>query len=153
MARGEDGSAWRLPDELEREKAARGADGRLTPWGNHLDATFACVLESHHGPPAPPDVDTYPADESPYGIRGLAGNVRDWCVNRWSIDGPRVEDGRLQLDPKPPEDDDCRIIRGGAWGGTINQPLRPSASGAGRGLAGTSSACGWCGRSPPGDLR
>ncbi|KYF88553.1 hypothetical protein BE20_40675 [Sorangium cellulosum] len=114
------GQPWRLPGELEREKAARGADGRLVPWGNHLDATFACVLESHRGPPGPAVVDTYPADESPYGVRGLAGNVRDWCIDLWKLEGPLVAAGRLRLDPAPPEDDDFRIIRGGGWGSTIN---------------------------------
>jgi len=109
----------RLPNELEREKAARGVDGRLFPWGNHPDATFARALESHRGPPARGPVDTFPADESPYGVRGLAGNVREWCANLWKLDGPRVERGRLCLDPEPPLDDDFRIIRGGSWGSSI----------------------------------
>jgi serine/threonine-protein kinase len=111
---------WRLPNELEREKAARGVDGRLMPWGDHLDATFACVLESHRGTPEPAAVGTYPADVSPYGVRGLSGHVRDWCINVWKPEGPLVENGRLSLDPALPEDDDYRIIRGGSWGNTIN---------------------------------
>ncbi|WP_437752160.1 protein kinase domain-containing protein [Sorangium sp. So ce1389] len=109
----------RLPNELEREKAARGADGRVVPWGSHLDATFACALESHRGLPGPVAVGAYPVDESPYGIRGLAGNVRNWCMNRWREDGPLVEEGRLRLDPLPPEDDDFRVTRGGTWGSSI----------------------------------
>ncbi|WP_437623923.1 protein kinase domain-containing protein [Sorangium sp. So ce1151] len=113
------GCPVRLPNELEREKAARGVDGRLFPWGNHPDATFACALESHRGSPARGTVGTFPADESPYGIRGLAGNVREWCANLWKLDGPRVEGGRLRLDPAPSLDDDFRIIRGGTWGSSI----------------------------------
>jgi serine/threonine protein kinase/formylglycine-generating enzyme required for sulfatase activity len=113
------GRPWRLPNELEREKAARGADGRLAPWGDHLDATFACVLESHRGAPAPAAVGTYPADESPYGVLGLAGYVRDWCINPWRVDGPPLEAGRLRLDPAQPEDDDFRIIRGGSWASSL----------------------------------
>jgi formylglycine-generating enzyme required for sulfatase activity len=113
------GCPVRLPDELEREKAARGVDGRLFPWGNHPDATFACALESHRGPPAREAVDTFPADESPYGIRGLAGNVREWCANLWRREGPRLDGGRLCLEPAPPLDDDFRIIRGGTWGSSI----------------------------------
>jgi eukaryotic-like serine/threonine-protein kinase len=112
--------SWRLPNELEREKAARGADARLMPWGDHLDATFACVLESHRGSPEPATVGAYPKDESPYGIRGLAGQGRDWCINVWKPEGPDVEDGRLLLDQAAHEDDDFRIVRGGSWGTTIN---------------------------------
>jgi serine/threonine-protein kinase len=113
------GRPVRLPNELEREKAARGADGRLLPWGNHADATFACALESHPGSPARVAVTTYPADESPYGVRGLAGNVRDWCLNLWKLGGPAVVGERLTLDAASPEDADFRAIRGGAWGSSM----------------------------------
>lgn len=113
------GEPWRLPNELEREKAARGVDGRILPWGDHADGTFACVLEGHRGEPAREPVNGHPADESPYGVRGLAGNTRDWCVNVWKHEGPRIENERLCLDPAPPGDTDFRAIRGGFWGGPI----------------------------------
>ncbi|MFT3769747.1 MAG: bifunctional serine/threonine-protein kinase/formylglycine-generating enzyme family protein [Minicystis sp.] len=113
------GHPARLPNELEREKAARGADGRLLPWGNHLDATFACALESHRGSPERVLVTAYRADESPHGVRGLAGNVRDWCLNVWKLDGPAVRGERLELDRASPEDTDFRSIRGGTWGSSL----------------------------------
>ncbi len=113
------GRPLRLPNELEREKAARGADGRLLPWGNHPDATFACALESHPGSPARVAVTDYPADEGPHGVRGLAGNVRDWCLNLWKLGGPAVLGERLELDAASPEDADFRTIRGGAWGSSL----------------------------------
>ncbi len=109
------GEPWRLPGEIEREKAARGVDGRLFPWGDHGDATFACVLESHRGLPTPEPPSGHPIDESPYGARGLAGNVRDWCVNRWTPDGPRVTGGRSHVEPASPDDPDFRAVRGGFW--------------------------------------
>jgi formylglycine-generating enzyme required for sulfatase activity/tRNA A-37 threonylcarbamoyl transferase component Bud32 len=114
-----DGKPWRLPNELEREKAARGADGRLLPWGDFLDPAFACVLEGHRGEPARERVDGHPADLSPYGVRGLAGNSRDWCINVWRHEGPRTEEGRVRLDAASPDDPDFRVIKGGAWGSTM----------------------------------
>jgi serine/threonine-protein kinase len=113
------GRPVRLPNELEREKAARGADGRLLPWGNHPDATFACALESHPGSPERVAVNTYLVDEGPHGVRGLAGNVRDWCLNLWKLGGPAVLGERLELDAATPEDADFRAIRGGAWGSSM----------------------------------
>jgi eukaryotic-like serine/threonine-protein kinase len=109
------GSPWRLPGELEREKAARGADGRLLPWGDHADPTFACVVDTSAEEPAREGVHGHPFDESPYGVRGLAGNTRDWCNNVWKHQGPLVEGGRLRPDAAAPDDPDFRVIKGGAW--------------------------------------
>ncbi|WP_437806373.1 SUMF1/EgtB/PvdO family nonheme iron enzyme [Sorangium sp. So ce1078] len=113
------GLPWRLPDELEREKAARGVDGRLYPWGDHPDATFACVLESHAGVPTRADVETYPADESPYGVRGLSGNSRDWCANVWRREGPRSAGERVLLEEASPDDPEHRAVRGGGWSSAL----------------------------------
>ena len=110
-----DARPWRLPNELEREKVARGVDGRCYPWGDHFDATWACVLDSYGEDPARVGVDRYPLDESPYGARGLAGNVRDWCENVWTREGPDAPDGRLRLAPAADADAALRAVRGGAW--------------------------------------
>lgn len=113
------GEPWRLPDELEREKAARGGDGRIFPWGDHAEPAFACVLEVHRGEPLPWPVGEPATDESPYGVRGLGGTARDWCSNVWRHEGPKVEGGRLRLEMADPEDDDFRAVRGGGWGSSI----------------------------------
>ncbi|APR79435.1 serine/threonine protein kinase [Minicystis rosea] len=114
------GKPWRLPNELEREKAARGVDGRFGPWGDHLDATFACTADSKSGELVVARVTDYPLDESPYGIRGLAGNVREWCANIWRREGPRVDDGRLSLAEEPADGNALRSVRGGAWMSPLN---------------------------------
>jgi serine/threonine-protein kinase len=120
----ETGLSWRLPDELEREKAARGVDGRICPWGDRLDATFACTVDCRDEEPVREGVQSYPSDESPYGVRGLAGNSRDWCGNIWRREGPTVEQGRLLLDLAAPDIPGLRAVRGGAW----TSPLHASRS-------------------------
>jgi serine/threonine-protein kinase len=114
------GLPWRLPNELEREKAARGADGRHYPWGDYPEPTFACVLDSHAGEPSRVAVETFPFDESAYGVRGLGGNSHDWCANTWKLDGPAIDGGRLREGEATAADLDFRAVKGGAWSSPLN---------------------------------
>ncbi len=135
------GQPWRLVGELEREKAARGADGRFFPWGDHPEPTWACMAGSGPGAPALAPVDAHPVDESPYGARGLAGNVRDWCAEAWTQAGPPVESGVLRVAPAALGDESLRSIRGGSYFGPSQLcraagrfAARPEEHGAGVGL-------------------
>ncbi|MDP2310396.1 MAG: bifunctional serine/threonine-protein kinase/formylglycine-generating enzyme family protein [Pseudomonadota bacterium] len=111
------GQAWRLPGDLERERMARGADGRLFPWGNHLDPTWCHMQDSHAGRPLPAVVDSCPIDESPHGVRGLGGNVREYCLDLFRPEGPDVSDGRAPPPVDPGDDPARRVCRGGDWYG------------------------------------
>ncbi len=107
------GQPWRLPSEWERERAARGADGRALPWGDHFEPTYAAVLESFPGPPASLPLGARPLDRSPYGVCGLAGFVRDLCANPYRRLGARIAGERLcwEEDALAP----FRAVRGGSW--------------------------------------
>ena len=113
------GQGWRLPCELEWSKSARGVDGRFFPWGDGFDPSWCCIRHSHSGPALPSVVESYPIDESVYGVRGMAGNFQDWCRDVYAKDGSPVIGERL-LQPSESNNELAavgpdRVRRGGSW--------------------------------------
>ncbi len=77
----------RLPTAMEWEKAARGADGRLWPWGNRFDRNDLCNFYERRKEINIENVDSYPESASPYGCLNMAGNVAEFT----STEGETVE--------------------------------------------------------------
>ncbi len=104
----DDISSWlvRLPTEFEWEKAARGTDGRIYPWGNDFDKTKANTSES--GIKKTTAVTQYPQGASPYGVFGMSGNVWEWCLTDYNNPAEHPEKENISSNSS-------RVLRGGSW--------------------------------------
>jgi formylglycine-generating enzyme required for sulfatase activity len=102
----------RLPTEAEREKATRGTDGRLWPWGSEPPSPERAVFRGGWGQDGNDAAGIRPAGASPYGLLDTGGNMWEFCEDWYD---PDYFKSSPPQDPAGPKTGRARVVKGGSW--------------------------------------
>ncbi|MEK7484665.1 MAG: SUMF1/EgtB/PvdO family nonheme iron enzyme, partial [Planctomycetota bacterium] len=106
-----------LPSEAQWEKASRGTQGFVYPWGQEWNPQNCHFNQS--GPDSAISVDELPQGASPYGCLNMAGNVWEWCRDYY-----QDQYSSSLKNPHGPEQALERVIRGGGWSSNDSKQLK-----------------------------